>query len=273
MDSLYRYNLSDMESKVRDILGATNTTIDPTAGDEATSTIVYQNISNQMIDSQINESLVALYTEAMLGNDELFAIDVYQDVVENVVQYAFPQNMLMLRNMNWKRPHQPPPTLNTPPGIAPQTGPWDYEPMVEISDPMDKSIARGWFNAPTYRRNSDNYILSILPHQPNPAGIRLNVVVLPAPLVQPPATPNVIQGLFARLAQEVVIYDAAIKLADYRKLQISPNATKLRDEWHTRYFAAIENAIKQQSTNLVSTRMIARTYSGRWNRVNFTRGW
>lgn len=268
MDSQFRYTLTEMEGFVRQILSAKNVVLDAN-GNEVSSNIVQQNISNQEIDGKINESLAALYTEAMLGNDELFAQDIYQDIVENVVQYAFPFNMLMLRNMNYKNPGQSAPTTNTPPGSAPQSAqPWQYEPMVEISDPMDKGIANGYFRAPTYRRSGDTYILSRIPTQPNAAGIRMSIVMLPPPLkASTISVPSqaVIQGLFARLTQEVVIYDAAIKLATFRKLQVSPETQKLRDEWHTRFFAAIINAIKQQSTNIVSERLIASTYSGRRN--------
>src|SRR5271166_4746023 len=231
-DSLVRYTLSEMESKVRTMLDAFNQTLDVN-GNIASQRIEYQNIANQDIDNYINESLTALYTEAMLLSSELFAIDVYIDVVQDITQYAFPLNMLLLRNMNWKEPHMGAPTvpnLNQPGYPNNQAGgnyqmaqPWDYTPMVEVSDPMDKQIANNYFKGPTYRRNGDIFILSRRPHENNLAGIRLNVVVLPpqlAPTTTTAPSVAVIQGLFARLSQEVVIYDAACKLSAFKKKQI-----------------------------------------------------
>ena len=145
--------------------------------------------------------------------------------------------------------------------------------MVEVSDPMDKAIANGYFRGPTFRRNSDNFILSRVPHENNVMGIRMNIVVLPPQLAASMAgTPSmaVIQGLFARLAQEVVIYDAACKLANFKKKQVLPDTEQLRDNWHTRFFAAVNNAEIQQSTNIVSTRLIAQSYSGRWRRTSYS---
>ena len=182
MDSLYRYTLSDMEGFVRQYLSATDVVLDAN-GNQVSSSIVIQNISNQEIDARINESLVALYSEAILANETLFATDIFQDVAPNVQQYALPQNMLIFRYMKWRRPGSPPPNVNQPPNGSPSGVNIEeqYWPMIEIEDPMDKALTRGYFNSPTYRRNMDNYILSWNPQEFNPQGILINACLLPPP--------------------------------------------------------------------------------------------
>jgi hypothetical protein len=282
-NNLGQYYMYEMESKVRTMMNLFNQTLDEN-GNVAAQQIQYQNISNQDIDNYINESLRALYTEAMILSSELFAIDIYIDVIQDIVQYAFPLNMLLLRNINWKEPRlQPPLSQNVHPGYPSSNSPsaaqpWDYTPMVEVNDPMDKQIANHYFRGPTYRRNGDTFILSRRPQENNQMGIRMNVCILPPALAASTATtPSsaTVQGLFGLLAQEVIIYDAACKLSAFKKKQIPEETMKLRDDWHTRFFTSVNNAEIQQSTNIVSTRMIARTYSGRWRRSygNYGRGY
>jgi hypothetical protein len=266
--------MTEMEGKVRDLLDALNQTLDVN-GNAVASEIAYQSISNQNIDSQINESLIAIYNEAILGHDDLFAYDVYMDIQQGQIQYAFPLNMLNLRWIRWKSSGLQPPSVNQPNAVSqPGAHPSDYIPMIEVFDPMDISMSVGYYGSPTYRRNNDTFILGSIPQETNVQGLLLNIVALP-PLLQAttPTTPSqdVIKGLYARLAQEVVIYDAAYKLAATKLKQVSPEIEKGREEWHTRFFSAVENAFNAVSISMTSGRLIASNYAGRRTSASFGR--
>ncbi len=265
-DSLGRYTLSEMENRTRLLLDGYNQTLDANGNLIATIVVNFL-VSNQDIDNQINESLIALYSEAIIGHEDLFAIEVYQDILAGQLQYSFPLNMLQLRWMRWKDPGLNPPSLAVP-GSAVQNvaHPYDYSPMNEVPDPQDTQMSVGYYRAPTYRRNANTFILNDYPKQDNVQGILMNYIALPAQL--PPstaATPSlaVIQAPFAILAQEVVIYDAAFKLAATKNKQVSPEIQTGREEWHQRFMSAVENALHSVSVSLTSSRLISSTYSGR----------
>lgn len=264
-DNQGRYTLTEMEVRVRDEMDAVNLVLDA-GGFTVNRTIVNQNVSTEDIDKKINEALIALYTEAILAHEDLFAQDVYQDIQQGVIQYAFPLNMLQLRWMRWKNPGlQPPQTVPTP-LVQSAARPADYIPMVEVYDPADLSMSTGYYGSPTYRRNMSNFILGSIPTQDNVQGILMNIIALPPQLTpSTPSTPStsVIQGLFARLSQEVVIYDATVRLCVTKNKLISPETMKAREEWHQRFFSACENALHQPSVNMNTNRLIANNYSGR----------
>lgn len=265
-DSLGRYTLAEMENRVRLLLDGYNQTLDGN-GNVIASIVVNFLVSNQDIDNQINESLIALYTEAILGHEDLFAIEQYMDVLAGQLQYSFPPNMLQLRWMRWKDAGLQPPSLAVP-GASSQNvaHPYDYTPMNEVGDPQDAQMTVGYYRAPTYRRNDDSFILNDYPRQNNVQGILMNFVALPAQLTPSTATTpstSVIQAPFARLAQETVIYDAAYKLGATKNKQVAPEVQTMREEWHQRFMSAVENALHSVSVSLTSSRLISSTYSGR----------
>jgi hypothetical protein len=272
-DALGRYTLTEMEIRVRDEMDAVNLVLDA-GGFTVNRTIVNQNVSTEDIDKKINEALVALYTEAILGHEDLFATDVYQDIKQGVVQYAFPQNMLQLHWMRWKNPGLKGPQLVPQPLIVSAARPDDYIPMVEVFDPMDLSMSAGYYGSPTWRRNGSNFVLGSVPTQDNIQGILLNIIALP-PQLKPststvPST-SVIEGLFVRLSQEVVIYDATVRLCVTKNKLISPETIKAREEWHQRFFSAVENAQHQPSVNMTTNRLISSNFSGRSSKLKV--GW
>jgi hypothetical protein len=266
-DSLGRYYLgADMEPRVRRLLDALNLTLDAN-GNEIASIVTNFLVSNTDIDNQINESLIALYTEAILGHEDLFAIEIYMDIRAGILNYNFPANMLQLRWMRWKDAGQQPPSLAVP-GASSQSvaHPYDYTPMNEVSDPQDAQMTVGYYRAPTYRRNANGFVLNDYPRQDNLQGILMNFIALPTQLTPSTAaqpSTSVIQAPFALLAQETVIYDAAYKLAATKNKQVSPEVEKGREEWHQRFMSAVENALHSVSTQLTSARLISSTYSGR----------
>jgi hypothetical protein len=265
-DSQGRYTLTEMEGKVRTLLDAINQTLDASGNVTATE-IVYLSVSNQDIDSHINESLIAVYNEAILGHDDLFAFDVYMDEKQGQINYSFPPNMLNLRWMRWKSAGLQPPASNLPnAATSPGAHPSDYIPMIEVFDPMDLSMSVGYYGSPTFRRNGDGFVLGRIPSQDNVQGMLLNIVALPALLTPSTASApsqDVIRGLYARLSQEVVIYDAAYKLAATKLKQVSPEIEKGREEWHTRFFSAVENAFNAVSISMTSNRLVSSSYAGR----------
>jgi hypothetical protein len=265
-DSLGRYTLSEMENRVRLLLDGYNQTLDAN-GNVIASIVVNFLVSNQDTDNQINESLIALYAEAILGHEDLFAIEQYMDILAGQLQYSFPANMLQLRWMRWKDAGLNPPSLAQP-GASSQNvaHPYDYTPMNEVSDPQDAQMTVGYYRAPTYRRNANSFILNDYPRQDNVQGILMNFIALPAQLTPSTAavpSTSVIQAPFYLLSQETVIYDAAYKLAATKNKQVSPEIEKGREEWHQRFMAAVENALHSVSVSLTSSRLISSTYSGR----------
>jgi hypothetical protein len=265
-DSLGRYTLSEMENRTRLLLDGYNQTLDAN-GNLIASIVVNFLVSNQDIDNQINESLIALYAEAIIGHEDLFAIEQYMDIHAGQLQYSFPANMLQLRWMRWKPTGLNPPSLAVS-GASSQNvaHPYDYSPMNELPDPQDTQMTVGYYRAPTYRRNANAFILNDYPTQDNVQGILMNFIALPAQLTPSTATTpsaSVIQAPFAILAQEVVIYDAAYKLAATKNKQVSPEIEKGREEWHQRFMSAVENALHSVSVSLISSRLISSTYSGR----------
>ncbi len=266
-DSLGRYYLgADMEPRIRRLLNALNLTLDA-AGNEIASVVTNFLVSNTDIDNQVNESLVALYAEAILGHEDLFAIEAYMDIQAGIIQYSFPPNMLQLRWMRWKDAGLQPPSLAVP-GASSQSvaHPYDYTPMNELPDPQDAQMSVGYYRAPTYRRNANSFILNDYPRMDNIQGILMNFIALPAQLTPSTAavpSTSVIQAPFALLAQETVIYDAAYKLAATKNKQVSPEVEKGREEWHQRFMSAVENALHSVSVQLTSARLISSTYAGR----------
>src|SRR5215467_15609598 len=100
-DSLGRYFVYEMEKRVRLLLDAFNQVLDAD-GNTLNITITDFNVSNQNIDVQLNESLSALYTEAIVAHEDIFAQVVFMDINTGQLEYAFPANMLQLRWMRAK---------------------------------------------------------------------------------------------------------------------------------------------------------------------------
>lgn len=271
-DSLGRYTVFEMENRVRRILDAFNPNID-NDGNE-TPILSNYNVSNQDIDIQLNESMVALYTEAIVAHEDVFVTTFFMDVNEGQLNYSFPPGMLQLRFMRWKNPRLTPLTT-TIPGTAPVPNaarPFDYTPMYEVFDPNDLAMSVGYYRGPTWQRIGDGFVLGDFPRQPNPAGIMIQAVFLPISLPitdptvitsYPPGNTAVILGPFARIAQEAIIYDTAVKLGDTKDRDVSETAQTLRTEWHQRFLVTAQNAENKPSVNFTSGRLIGDNYAGR----------
>lgn len=268
-DSLGRYFVYEMENRVRRILDAYNPTLD--ANGNETLLLTNFNVSNQDIDTQLNESMIALYDEAIVAHEDVFVQTLFMDIKEGQLQYSFPPGMLQLRFMRWKNSNLSPmsfvlPGTPPPPGVA---RPSDYTPMYEVFDPQDLAMSVGYYRGPTWQRIGDSFILGQFPNQDNPAGVMIQAIFLPAqfpittPAMFPPGNEAVLRGPFARIAQEAIIYDASVKLGDTKDRDVSQTAQSLRTEWHQRFLVTAQNAENKPSTNFVSGRMIGDNYAGR----------
>lgn len=268
-DSLGRYYVYEMENRVRRILDAYNPTLD--ANGNETLLLTDFNVSNQDIDTQLNESMIALYDEAIVAHEDVFVQTFFMDIKQGQLQYAFPPGMLQLRFMRWKKSNLAPLTT-TLPGTTPIPGaarPVDYTPMYEVFDPNDLAMSVGYYRGPTWQRIGDSFILGSFPKEDNAAAVMIQAVFLPqqlpitTPAMFPPGNQAVIMGPFPRIAQEAIIYDAAVKLGDTKDRDVSQTAESLRTEWHQRFLVTAQNAENKPSINFTSGRLIGTNYAGR----------
>lgn len=269
-DSLGRYYVYEMENRVRRILDAYNLILDVN-GNETPSILTDFNVSNQDIDIQLNESMVALYNEAIVAHEDVFVQTFFMDILQGQLQYSFPPGMLQLRFMRWKQPRLEPLTATIPGGNVPAGAarPFDYTPMYEVFDPNDLAMSVGYYRGPTWQRVGDGFILGDFPRENNPAGIMVQAIFLPPqfPITTaamfPPGNTAVVTGAFARVAQEAIIYDTAMKLGDHKDKDVPPTVPTLRTEWHQRFIVTAQNAENKPSINLTSGRLIGQDYAGR----------
>ena len=269
-DSLGRYYVYEMENRVRRILDAYNPNID--ANGNEVPQLTNFNVSNQDIDTQLNESMMALYTEAIIAHEDAFVTTFFMDIVQGQLQYAFPPGMLQLRFMRWKQSSLSPMTTNIPGQTPPPNvaRPVDYTPMYEVFDPNDLAMSVGYYRGPTWQRIGDSFVLGSIPQENNAAAIMIQAIFLPqqlpitnASMTFPPGNTAVIQGPLPRIAQEAIIYDSAVKLGDTKDRDVSQTAETLRTEWHQRFLVAVQNAENKPSINFTSGRLIGDNYAGR----------
>lgn len=268
-DSLGRYFVYEMENRVRRILDAYNPTLD--ANGNETLLLTNFNVSNQDIDTQLNESMIALYDEAIVAHEDVFVTTFFMDINEGQLQYSFPPGMLQLRFMRWKS-WSLDPMVSFPPNQMPPPNtarPSDYTPMYEVFDPQDLAMSVGYYRGPTWQRIGDGFVLGQFPRQNNKAGIMIQAIFLPpqmpitTPAMFPPGNQAVVPGPFARVAQEAIIYDAAAKLGDTKDRDVSQTCEQLRTEWHQRFMVTAQNAENKPSVNFTSGRLIGDNYAGR----------
>lgn len=268
-DSLGRYYIYEMENRVRRILDAFNPTLD--ANGNETLLLTNYNVSNQDIDTQLNESMIALYDEAIVAHEDVFVQTFFMDINQGQINYSFPPGMLQLRFMRWKKSSLSPLSATLPGANPPIQGarPFDYTPMYEVFDPNDISMSVGYYRGPTWQRIGDGFVLGDFPKEPNLGGIMIQAVFLPpqlpitTPAMFPPGNTAVITGPFPRIAQEAIIYDAAVKLGDTKDRDVSETAQSLRTEWHQRFLVTAQNAENKPSINFTSGRLIGTDYAGR----------
>lgn len=283
-DSLGRYFVYEMERRVRRILDSFNPVLDANGNESpAPPAISNFNVSNQAIDEKLNTALIAIYTEGIAGHEDLFTVTIFQDVIQDQISYAFPLNMLQLRWMRYKHNWNLAPLNTQMPGQLPSPSaarPRDYLPMYESKDPDDLGMATGYYKGPTWYRDGGNFILNSLPKQTNLGAIMMNIVALPAkfPITTPAMFSSglgntaVIQAPFALLAQESIIYDAALMLGAELNKGVAESVAQMRQEWHERFMQAIVSAHTYPSVNITSGRLVGDNYAGRpiglWNRGN-----
>lgn len=262
VDGLGRYQLSDMQDRVRRLLDAYAISVNTTTGAETIVQIQDQSFSNTDITASLNEALTAIYAQMVMGKESLFATTQYISVEQyNPGPYAFPPYMVQLRWLKWKDynvPFEPFPSA----GSSYSPRPIEWRPMQQCEDPNDVDLMNAQ-TAPTWRWESGKLWLNTVPSQANQNGIQINFVQLPTELVN--ATDVISVPQFVRLAQQVAIYDTAYTLAFSKKKQVAEELTKKRDEWHVILNTMVENAYNSQSTQMIAPqRMISPSYTGRF---------
>jgi len=256
-DNLGRYSLSDMRDRVRRLLASVSIVVNQTTGAETGSPVIQdQSYSNTDLVNQVNESLMSLYGQMIMGKETLFSSRIWVSIVnQNPGPYSFPLNMVQLRWMKWKHPN----IAFTPPA-SPR--PIEWHPMVQVDDPNDHDSQVGVYKAPTWRWDAGVFYLNHVPQEDNVNGIMMNIVTVPNELVAD--TDIISMPQFVRFVQQALIYDVAYTLAFSKQKQVPGDLAKKRDEWHTLLMTLVENAYNTQSVQMVApSRMIRDTYTGR----------
>lgn len=258
-DTIGRYAFSEMARLVRDRLLAVRKTVDPITGEETGSTITNQLISNTDILAKFNSVLTGIYTDAITRKPDLFESDRSVEMEAGLVDYQFPLGMLQFSQMLWLKPGAPDP---------PQ--PWDFVPMVCVDDAHDFDIQVGQFSVPTWRRIGNNFQLNRLPtSSEEDATVVVRGVFLPLPLLddlaspKPPPARSVLQGPFPTLVQELMMLEAAKKLASEKMQQWPASLDEELMMWRQRVDIAINNAQQPRSVQITSGYLVQSTYSGR----------
>lgn len=272
-DSIGRYQFSEMAKIVRNSLSAIQKTVNTSTGEELTSTITNQLISNTDILAAFNRAIVGLYTDIMLAKPDVFVTEVPVSIQAYVINYAFPVGMLDFTAMMWKRQSVP---VQPQPGPSYSPHPDDYIEMVQIDNPHDYNEQVGRYSAPTWRRIGQNFQLNCVPTQSNSLGILVRGVFLPPALADdlasptPPVQTTYLQGPLPTLCQELIMLEAIRKLGLEKLNQEPTNIDADVLMWRSRVDNAIRNMQAPRSVQLTSSRLVQMTYSGR--RRGFYRG-
>ena len=266
IDNLGRMQFSDMAGRVRSRLNAYQESVDPTTGELISRTITNQLISNVDILNKLNTALVGTYTDIMMRRPEVFATELTIDISQYTTTYAFPLGMIQFIVMMWK-----PPSVQVVPGPGTNQSPrpTDYIEMVCVDDPHDYEDQRGRYGAPTWRRLGDSFMLNEIPQESNSQGIRVRGVFLPPPIANdlttptPPDPTTRVQGMFARLTQELIILEATKNLAQEKMEQEPASLAESLAMWRARVDIAVNNAQVPRSVQFTTGSMVQSTYSGR----------
>lgn len=251
-DNLGRYYLSEMQDRVHRELGDAQLTVNPTTGDES-SAAVYptQLYSNTDITEALNYSQATQFQEMWTDHEDIFAQTTYISLkAQWIGPYALPFNILKVRWLKIK-----------PASIGLQAmRPDQWQPMFYYDEDLSQGI-QNQMGGRSYRFEGQRIILNWLPESDNPSGIMVNSVFMPPDLVD---DDDVVQTQFARALQNFMIFDAAVHLSDTRENQVAPHLIEQRERAHITLMATVDNALQPPSVQLYSTRLVKRTYSGRW---------
>jgi len=252
-DQLGRYYLQEMQDRVRRELGDDQLTVNTTTNVESSAPVYpTQLYSRTDLNQALNYSMVTQFQEMWTDHEDLFASTFYISIKSGWPgPYALPFNLLKLRWLKMK-----PPSLSLS-----AMRPNQWQPMSYYDEDLSQGIQ--WqFGGTTYRREGDNIILNFIPGQSNGNGIMVNCVVMPPELVN---QNDVVDAQFARPLQNFMILDAAVHIADTRQNEVSPHLLEQRERAHIALMATVDNALQPPGgVQLYSTRLVKRTYSGRW---------
>ena len=199
--------------------------VDPHSGEEAPgSNDIDALYTKQDLDGAINEALVGVMVDLTVNNNTVLADQTIINVVPNVVEYALPNDMAMLRSLWWKDPSIPytsyPPNSRT------------LMHQMDLVVPGDAAQLNG---IPTYRRQLNYIVLNDIPTADNVGGIEVRYVKWANFLI---GDQDVIETQYAPLVQRLVILGAAISLASQKAfLDVSDMRTEQK-AWAARLIVA-----------------------------------
>lgn len=252
MDALGRYTLSEMRRIVRRLVWGATVDVDPTTGDEAAGTEIYDTlISNQDLNDEINRSLTFHFLEANQLSQDSAISTVYMNISANQLSFALPPDMLTLKELAWKTP-------SIANGIT--AAPWNYQPLVHLDEPSPISYGGSW---PTVHRDGNLMVFDQTIPENNANGVRIRYVRWTQILTSDTA---VIQGQLARALQEATIYRAAKIIQETRRRQVSEGVSDGYQQWHDALIMAAGQVERPSEVQMHSGNMVKSGFSGRRRR-------
>jgi hypothetical protein len=246
-NSLGLYSLLELEDKVRRVMLGQLFPVSPLTGLE-TGTPVYDMIaSKQDIDYQLNTALTLNMLRANEVGEDAFITVVFLSVNANQVNVALPVDILTIKEVSWKSP-----SVTNP---MPQQ--WHPMPQLDQDEPSHFFGADG---TPSWHRDGNLMVFDSPILASNPQGIRLRYVKWVAQLVNPT---DVVQSQLARVLQEVIILEAATRLMQQKRRNITEDIKESYTQAVELMLIAAANIHKPNSAQMVTGSLIRRGFSGR----------
>lgn len=173
------------------------------------------------VNSAINAALREKYAELILNSSLPLSDEVTIDIVEDQTEYSLPFDFAQVKGLWWKDP------LDSR-TVVPIN---EREYMHQVEDEQVQGIDLPFFTAPTYRRQLNFIVLNQIPQQDNPGGILVRYVKWINWLS---VDDQYIETEFAPILQEVVIWTAAIELAQTKSQLSVPDWERRQQKWEER---------------------------------------
>lgn len=221
-DDIGRMNFGEMREAVWRALAALYpSSVDPTTGEEAADPRVDPLFTKNDLDRWINEAVTMRFLDLIENADKILLDEEFIDVEVDIVEYALPTDMAFLRGLYWKDPSVPISQM-----------PFNERQLMFQTDEGTPGDNLEFSNGvPTYRRQLDNFVLNQAQKTQNLGGICIRYVKWANHLIQ---DDQILETVYAKIIQELVIIDAAIKAAS-RKAFLDTTALKEdRTEWENR---------------------------------------
>lgn len=236
-DSLGRLNLREIRTRVWQILDSyrpaeVETTVDfpvpvdinhPDGLTNALSTAPFEVDSlypRDEVNSAINAALREKYVDLILNSTIPFSDETTIDVVANQTEYVLPWDFAQVKGLWWKHDE------DTRTIVPINEREYMHQVENELVQHMDLL-----YGTPTYRRQLNNIVLNQIPQRDNPGGILVRYVKW---VLWLSVDDQYIETELAPILQEVVIWTAAIELAQTKSQLSVPDWEKRQSKWEER---------------------------------------